>query len=241
MTLNQVLNRIRIIVQAHKQIRSYKLALPTDFFADKETKYPACCLQYISGQIGTTGISAITLSFRMFLVDLVHVSEDTKDNTDDVLSDMLSILMDIIAELNNGNFNDWALSFANNLQVVTDGEGEHENDMQAGWTMDFNIRFPFPQNLCYIPTEIFNTTPSDNTDMKLVYDTEYIATGDEGNSITVPVVTGKKILLVTRENSPVHKVNANPDPAEYTWNDAVIGLGTVTNPGERFLILYRNY
>lgn len=84
----------------------------------------------------------------MFVVDLVNVSADTKTNEDDVLSDTLSIMMDLVAQMNNGNLNDWFISSDNPLQAFTETEG----DMYAGWYMDFSIRMIYRQNICEVPS-----------------------------------------------------------------------------------------
>lgn len=234
MTLNQVLQRLRLISLSHKQIRTFKNGLVTDFLVDKTTKYPAVFLQDSGGSISTTA-HATTLRYRMFFVDLVHVSEDTKDNEQDVHSDMVSIAMDMIAQMNSSNYDDWALSTDNSLQLLVEEDG----DMYAGCYVDFSLRIMFSQNICQIPTDL--TYETTDNDMKLVYDTEYVADGTEGTTLTLPELLSKKILLIVRANNPIHKASNAPAATEYTWDDTTIGLGTATTLNERFLILYRNY
>lgn len=235
MTLNQVIKRIELLALGHKQIRSFKKGLVSDFFADKTSLYPAVCLQDLGGNISLTG-HATTLNFRMFILDLVHVSQDTKINETEVLSDTVSIAMDLLAQMNNGNYDDWKISADNSLQLVV----EAENDMPAGCVIDFTVAIIYEQNICQIPTDITDFTPTDN-DMKFVYDEKYVATGGEGLTLSVPAIVGKKVLFITRESAPIYKVSNSPTSSEYTWNDTVIGLGAATTPNERFLILYRNY
>ena len=243
MTLNQIVQRIKTIALGHNQVRKFYRGLVTDFLTDQTTKYPAVFLQDNGGKISTKNGQATTLSFKIFFVDLVHVSEDTNDNITDVHSDMISVAMDIIAQFNNGNYNDWALSFDNNLQLLT----EDDSDLFAGVVIDFSIRIMFKQNVCAIPTDITNYIPIDGgsttgTIAQLtVYDTKYIATGNEGLALSISEIVGKKILLITRESSPIYKVSSNPDSAEFAWDDTLITLGLAANIGERFLILYRNY
>lgn len=235
MTLNQVVNRIRTIALGHRQIRTFRKELLGDLFADKTAKYPAACLQDFGGNISLSGHSA-TLNYKLFLLDLVHVSDGTKDNEQDVESDMVSIAMDILAQLNNPNYSDWIISTSNNIDLVV----EHENDMIAGCIIDFSVRIQYAQNICQIPTDINEYIPND-TDMKNLYDVAYIATGSEGTTLSIPEIVGKKILLVTRDSSIIYKTSSAPGSSEYTWNDIVIELGAVTSGGNRFLILYRNY
>lgn len=235
MTLNQVLKRIKTISLSHKQIRDYRKGLVTDFFADKTAKYPAACLQDLNGNISTSG-HASTFNYRLFLADLVHVSADTGSNEDDVLSDMVSIAMDLLAQLNYGGYDDWKVSTDNNLEFFVEREG----DMLAGVIIDFSVRIMYEQNVCQVPTEITDYTPTDDS-MKYIYDVKYTATGTEGNTLTIPDLAGKKIVLMTRGNAFIYKTSSSPASNEFTWNDTDIGLGAVTNPGEPFLILYRNY
>jgi hypothetical protein len=149
MTLNNVIKRIETLALGHKQIRSFKKGLVTDFFADKNTQYPAVCLQDVSGSISLSG-HASSLSYRMFLADLIHVSEDTGSNELDVQSDMVSVAMDLLAQMNHGNYDDWRISADNSLTLFT----ENENDLQAGCIIDFTVSFMYTQNVCQIPTTV---------------------------------------------------------------------------------------
>jgi hypothetical protein len=235
MTLNQVLKRIEQLSLGHKQVRSFRKGLLSDFFADKTAKYPAVCLQDQGGGISLSGHAA-TLSYKLFILDLVNVNQGTKVNEYDVLSDTLSIAMDLLAQFNNGNYDDWKISPDNTVEFVV----EAENDMPAGCVFDFTVRFPYTQNTCHVPTDITEFTPTDN-EMKYLYDEKYIALGTEGSTLSISAIVGKKVLFVTRESSPIYKASNAPTSSEYTWNDLVIGLGAPVNPGDRFLILYRNY
>lgn len=235
MTLNQVIDRIKRLSLGHKQVRTFKKGLVSDFLADKTIKYPAVFLQDNGGTISLSG-HATSLSYRIWFVDLVHVSEATKDNEQDVHSDMVSIAMDLLAQMNNGQFDDWAISSDNSLQLVVENDG----DMFAGVTVDFTVRIMFEQNICQVPTDIIDYTPTDES-MKFLYDVSYTATGSEGTTLSIPDIVGKKILFITRGSAIIYKTSSAPTSSEYMWNDTVITLGAATNPNERFLILYRNY
>jgi hypothetical protein len=149
MTLNQVVKRIETLALGHKQVRAFRKGLVTDFFADKTTQYPAVCLQDVNGSISLSG-HASSLSYKMFIADLIHVSEDTKSNEQDVQSDMVSIAMDLLAQMNHGNYDDWKISADNALTLFS----ENENDLQAGCIIDFTVSFMYTQNICQIPTDI---------------------------------------------------------------------------------------
>jgi hypothetical protein len=136
MTPLQILKRIETLSLGHKQVRSFRKGLLSDFFADKTALYPAVCLQDIGGNI-SLGSHAATLNYRLFVLDLVHVSADAKSNEDDVLSDTMSIIMDLLAQMNNGNYDDWKVSSDNSVEFLV----EAENDMPAGVVVDISISF----------------------------------------------------------------------------------------------------
>lgn len=146
MTLNNVIHRIQALALAHKQVRSFGKGLISDFLVDKTTKYPAIFLQDNGAGI-SLGSHSTTLTYRMFVVDLVHVSEDTKDNEQDVQSDMLSIAQDLLAQMNDNKYDDWRISPDNALQLIVENDG----DMHAGVVIDFSIRIMFEQNICAVP------------------------------------------------------------------------------------------
>jgi len=234
MTLNQVIRRIKGISLAHKQVRGFRQGLVSDWFADKTALYPGVCLQDSGGSI-SLGSHATTLNYRMFFADLVNVSADAKTNLDDVQSDMLSVAMDILAQMNFPSFDDWKISTDASLQLFD----ESENDLYAGCYIDISIRIMFSQNVCQVPSNGFSDNPTD-TDM-LMYDISYNAAAGL-TSLTIDALKGKKIMLVVRENNVLYKASNQPGTTEYTWDGITIGLGTPVGPnGERFLILYRNY
>lgn len=249
LTYNQVLKRIESLALGHKQIRTFKRGLVSEFLSDKSVLYAAVFLQDNGAAINPDQHSA-SFSFRMFFLDLVHVSQDTKTNELDVLSDMFSVAMDIVSQMKYPDYYDWIISGANSLQMIVEGDG----DLNAGWYLDFSIRIMYPQNVCEVPSTIIDYLPEEKEEMRLVYDLQYVADGSEGNLLIacplvptphtvphVPDLCGKKILLITREYSPLHRVSNLPLSSEFTWDDSAILLGLPTLPGERFLILYRIY
>ena len=77
MTLNAIIKRINGICTAHKQLRNFYYGLPTDFLQDQKTLYASAFLQDSSGSLA---IGQDTIAFKLYILDLVHVSEDTKSN-----------------------------------------------------------------------------------------------------------------------------------------------------------------
>lgn len=149
MTLNQVVARVKSLCLAHLQVRNFDQGLVQDFLTDKTTKYPSVFLQDNGGAVSTDGHAAV-LNYRMFFVDLVNVIADEKENELDVQSDMLSVALDIIAQMNHSNFSDWRLSSESNLQLLV----EENDDMYAGCYIDISLRIQFTQNVCQVPSNI---------------------------------------------------------------------------------------
>lgn len=236
MTLNQIIKRIQEISLAHKQLRNFYYGLPSDFLEERTTLYASAFLQDVPGTIDITG-NVTAFGFKLYCLDLVNVSEDSKANEQDVQSDMVSVLQDLIAEMDHSSYTDWKVSGSNTLTIVQ----EEFDDMVAGAVADIIISVPYLRDVCAVPTE---TLPGiiNNDDMKFVYDETYIATGLEGTILSIPALVGKKILFAKRANNIIDKVSNLPASDEFTWNDTVITLGTPTSvAGEKFLFLYRNY
>ena len=235
MTYNQVLKRVQEICLGHRQIRNFYKGIVSDFLADKATLYPSSFIQDNgSGNISISQKST-TFPFRLFLLDLVHLSEDTKTNEQDVISDMTSIAIDIIAQLSAYYYTDWRCSAENPTQFIV----ETENDFIAGIIVDFSISILFNRDKCQIPTTGMPVIINDKA--KYVEDMVYIANGNEGSTITIPALKGKKVLFISRESAVIYEVSNNPSSTEFVWDGVNITLGLETNPEERYLILYRNY
>lgn len=241
MTLNQIISRIREISLAHKQVRNFYFGAPTDFLTDKTTRYASSFLQDTESSIDVLG-KQVTFGFKLFMLDLVHVAADSKQNELDVQSDMVSVVLDLIAEMNHSLYTDWKISASNPLLILR----EEFDDLVAGAAVDFSISVPYPLDTCAVPTDalpgVINTD-----DMKIVYDMVYTGLGTEGTSF-IPTnllgdsAVGKKILLIIRANNPLNRVSNLPDPDQFTWDNSLVGLGApISVAGERFVILYRNY
>lgn len=243
MTLNQVIQRIKILANAHKQLKYFgKPASITDALNDKTVLYPACLSLAIPGSNIDVVSKTVTFSFRLFFLDVINTSSDALLNEQDVQSDMLSIGMDFLAQMDFSAYTDWRINAASPVVFVTDSE----NDRVAGITVDVNIVTPWDKNICAVPAGSFDFPIFDQY-TKPVYDLVYTATGNEGSTLFIQDLIGKSILMLVRETFTQYEVQAFDDnkTTEFLWacSDSPlvnINLGTPANPGERFLILYRN-
>lgn len=244
MTLNQVIQRLSILAGAHKQLRSFSNpGSITDALNDKTVAYPTCLSLDVPGSNIDVVSKTVTFSFRLFFLDLVNVSNSTKQNEQDVQSDMLTVGMDFLAQMDYSGYTDWKIAAASPVVFVTDTE----NDRVAGVTVDVSIITPWNKNICSVPATSF-TFPTIDTGMKPVYDLVYTATGNEGSTLTIPQLRGNNILMLVRETFTQYEVEAFDDnrPTQFLWtlsDDPLvkINLGVPVAAGERFLILYRKY
>lgn len=146
MTLNQIIKRVETIALNHLQIRGFYHGFVSDYTDDRDSKYSVCILQNNGGSLNHSQHIA-TVNFRMFLLDMVHVSEDSKGNELDVQSDMMSIAMDLISEFNNSEYQDWRVETGNTIQFVT----EEGPDYTSGIVMDISISAVWDINRCAVP------------------------------------------------------------------------------------------
>jgi hypothetical protein len=232
MTLNQVIKRIRTICLAHKQVRSFYRGFKQDYLTDQTRKFPAVFLEESGGSINIGG-KAATFNYRLSFFDLVNVSSDTKTNEGDVDSDMVSVALDIFAQMNYGAWDDWRISIENTLELVL---SEQDGDMYGGCIVDFSISVQYNQNICAIPSDVFQE--ANEEDLQVIFDLSYTGAGTEGSTIADARLAGKKILFIKRGNTPIYKVSNSPAVNEFTWNGNSILLGSPVNTDEIFLILY---
>jgi hypothetical protein len=123
--------------------------------------------------------------------------------------------------------------------VIGELSDEISEDYTGGVFVDVPVGIDFIADSCQVPQDAV-TFPNTDLDMN-VYDVIYIADGTEGTTLSIPEIVGKKVLLITREYSPLYPVDATPNTTSYVWDNTTVELGLGTQEGERFLILYRNY
>jgi len=146
LTFNQILQRIRQVTLSHNQVRNYYYGKPTDFLTDKTTQYVSVFLQDDGGSLNISS-KIRTNKFKLFVLDLVNVSDDTLLNSQDVQSDCLAIAEDLIALLDDDAFSDWALLSDNNFEFLF----EEFADMVGGVVVDITIRTPYTKDRCSVP------------------------------------------------------------------------------------------
>lgn len=153
MTLNQIIERVKGIALNHKQIRAFHYGSANDFFDTDQGKNFAVCILQDSG--ASTSNNILSVSFVIFLLDLVHISEDTRNNEQDVQSDMLQIANDLFAEFDYSIYDDWRVTQDNSIQLVR----EEQPDYVAGVALSISIETPNIKDVCAVPN-INSITPT---------------------------------------------------------------------------------
>lgn len=153
MTLNQIIQRIKEIAEAHAQINTFFFGDADDFLSSDVT-YPACFMsipsETISGQIGQNSESR--LSCTLFFMDRNIQGGDSSDNTfnqTEVLSDMREVAHDIFSQLRYQKFEPvWNVLPDSTIEMYT----EDTQDFNAGVRLQFTIKMPYLVNRCQVPT-----------------------------------------------------------------------------------------
>lgn len=233
MTLNEVIKRLERIAQAHRQVSDFFYGNIIDYLDNKKDNYPAIVVDNSTGVLDITG-KKTTMSFKIYFVSLVNVSEDTKNNEQEVISNMLSVCEDYVALLADDAYDDWWVDSQGSLTT----HREEFNDMVAGVSIEIGIGVAYLRDRCQVPASGL-PIPTDN-DMRIVHNYTYAADGSEGNTITVGLLANRSILMVVREHMVIDAATT-PQPDEYNYNaSGLFTFGSNLENGEVIQILWRN-
>lgn len=142
LTLNQVVATINNLATAHKQIKSVYFGDLADYLSrGTENVYPSLYYDLTGGSVQERGV---TLNFSLYFFDRM-LPEDT--NETEVLSDMLEVCQDIIAQL---RYNNW--EFDEGLTATLTFFTEDTPELLAGVRADITLELPFIANRCQVPT-----------------------------------------------------------------------------------------
>ena len=148
MTLNNIVQRIKTIAEAHEQINTFVFGDMDDALRN-DVVYPACFMPYPASNI--SGVDEV-YNAQLFFMDRVIQGGSTTDKTFnelEVTSDMNSVAKDILAQLQYQKFNpSWNVAKAGGITFVN----EAEPDYLAGVQLSFTIKLPYIANRCEVPT-----------------------------------------------------------------------------------------
>ena len=142
MTLNQVVQNINTLALAHKQIKSVYFGDLADYLSrGVDNIYPSLYYDVTGSNIVD---KALTLNFSLYFFDRM-LPEDT--NETEVLSDMLEVCQDILAQLRQ---NDWEFDLG--INVTISFFTENTPDLLAGVRADISLELPFYADRCQVPS-----------------------------------------------------------------------------------------
>lgn len=236
LTLNQIVRRIKTIALAQAQVRNFYYGSVTDFLTDKTTRYASCFLQDLPGNFDVVG-KIVTFNFRMFLLDLENVSEDTQKNTLDCQSDMAQICTDLLAEFDFSDYMDWRIGATSNFNLVR----EELDDIVAGCTVDISVQIPYNKDTCAIPgaevSELalywswFVSDPyGDIQDMEFLF-TRLITDQQSGYSLDFETI--EQVYLAVKENFD--------QPLKNTWFNTTFNNGAFPDQVFRDPVIIGSY
>lgn len=229
LSLNQIVSRLRSLALAHKQINHFYFGDVPEFDEQEDIVYPACFCEQQPGSIDRVN-RQIRFNFRLYFVDLVHVSERTEENETEVLSDMTQVAADMLSILMKPEYQyDWQILDTAAIIPVTESLG----DMGAGVVMDISILVDFLADSCQVPAE--EVVFIDPFDMARTKIHTYTATGIEGDSFAVAALSGIHILAVYRAGyykravavAPVDSEKIQVGTVDLGSGKGILGDGTV--------------
>lgn len=228
MTLNQIIQRLRSLALSHRQINHFYFGDEPEFDAQTDITFPGCFAVLLPGSIDRVN-HIQNYTFRLYFLDLVHVSERTEENETEVLSDMGSVASDFVSMLLNPLYqDDWIVGDITPTNPLTESLG----DMVAGVFIDVTLSTEFNGDSCEVPAD--DVEFPQNIDMPRTKIFTYTATGGE-NSFSVPL-SGKYILGAWRAMAYKRVVSSAPDDDEKIQvgvtdagnGNGIVGNGTAT-------------
>lgn len=142
LTLNQVVDQIRAVAQAHEQINTVYYGDFDEFLGESaDNVYPAMYFDSTNANISTR---TLTLNFSLYFFDRMLPE---KINETEAVSDQLSIAQDILAQLMYNEF-----EFEMSDQVALTFITEDTPDNLVAVKADISLDLPFTSDRCVVPT-----------------------------------------------------------------------------------------
>ena len=146
-TYNQIVTQLEEFANAHYQINEFNNgdlweAVQHDQFSDFD--YP---LLFVKDNPSNLAPGEINLSFDLLCMDLVNKDES---NENEVKSDTLQMLLDVVAYLEKLTTDKWyfiQINKTSSLESFT----ERFDDELTGWKLSITLKQPLTYNECQIP------------------------------------------------------------------------------------------
>jgi hypothetical protein len=143
MTLNKVLDRVKLIAESHNMVNYYFFGDPSDFLSQNETvRHTSVLCTLSSARFDGDRESQTVIGLTISVMDWA-----SGDNHQDIWSDTLQIAHDLLAGLKDEYANDFTVDSGIDLEPFSD----RFQDVLVGWTMNVSVTFDSPLNTCAIP------------------------------------------------------------------------------------------
>ena len=157
-TYNNVIDTIKCVGEQHRLIKAVTTGDIWQIDLSKNTLFP---LFHINTINVTAGKGQLQHNFQLVVADIVE--PDESENEQEVLSDTLSILLDIISIFRNGEIlyhynkahGEEARYWTTDDFTLEPFTERYDNSI-SGWTVNLPIVIEFPYDTCNIPID--NTT-----------------------------------------------------------------------------------
>lgn len=191
LTLNQKVKRLEALASSQKQINSVYVGDIVYFLTAHKRSYPACAIE-VGNMTAARSTHQHMTTFTIWYVDMLDLANG---NEIDLISDLSEMAKDMIAMINYNGFIDWFPQADIQMSVFT----EQMQDYNVAVAFDITIGSLFLADRCQVPTD-YNFSDEDNTylDTMKVLKTDYRGLGTEGNTITLPVLKNRELLLVAK-------------------------------------------
>jgi hypothetical protein len=140
-TLNQLIAKMQTIATNHQQINSFFFGDIADLGTEKPMQYPVLFADVAPSNFT---YKVIGLNLQIMVMDIV---KKDLSNENDVISDTLQIIEDVIIELRNPS-EIFLIQDSINLTPFSDSQG----DEVSGWTANITINIPSTYNSCAVPS-----------------------------------------------------------------------------------------
>jgi len=140
-TLNQLIAKLQTIATNHEQINSFFFGDIADLGTEKPMQYPVLFADVAPSNFT---YKVIGLNLQIMVMDIV---KKDLSNENDVISDTLQIIEDVIIELRNPS-EIFLIQDSINLTPFSDSQG----DEVSGWTANITINIPSTYNSCAVPS-----------------------------------------------------------------------------------------
>jgi len=151
-TYNNVIDTIKCVGEDHYQIQTVTTGDIWDIDLSNLTLFPLLHINIVSVNAGK---GQLQHNFQLVVADIVEPNPN--ENEQEVLSDTLSIMLDIISIFKNGASLHHGTTYETRYWTAEDFTiepfTERFDNTLSGWTLNFPIVIEFPYDTCNAPND----------------------------------------------------------------------------------------